>query len=672
MTRGALLSLGLALTLAGCDADTGPIDPGLTGSSVLRVDVTPEVDTIFVADTLRPTDQRQLSARIVGTDFQTITGGRVIWLTEDSSVAVVNEAGVVRQVNLGTVRIAASARVKGYATIVIARAAQRVTVTPRSDTIIVDDPIVRADSLRFVATAFDDSAKAVAGTRFVWTSLAPTVATVDSTGTVHAVAPGVAGLTASAISAAGSGTVTVLPVIKDIALTTPVTQVLASDTVIVKATARGYDDRAVAGRKFVWTTSDNTVATVDTSGRVITRSAGAVTISAASGFRTASITLTVLERDLVTVRAGGDFSCGTTVTGRLYCWGKGDLGQLATAGDSLCFDSFEAPSPVRFACSLSPKHDSTNTLSFKTISLGGNFACGITTDRSTYCWGSDTYGQIGNGSSPGGGTTPRLVTVRSERFDSISAGANHACALTAAGKAFCWGRDSTGQLGDARRVNSTTPIPIYPDTTFRSIAAGGFHTCAVTVAGRTFCWGANDRGQLGLGTLQSTDALTDTVLGGPYVSVSAGYKHTCGLRANGVAQCWGDNSSGQLGINSNVGFVTTPTTVASSSPLAYVVAGGDAVSSHTCALESSGAAYCWGSNQWRQSGSDALGVEFAPKLIPNQPAGNFTSISVGFRHACAFSASGKAWCWGSNVFGALGNGLQAAGRAQPQLVERPR
>ena len=682
MTRGVLVLLGLALTFAACDADTGPIDPRLNASNVFRVDVAPAVDTIFVADTLRESDQLQLSAQIIGIDRQPIVGGSVIWITEDSSVAVVSQTGVVRPVSLGTVRIAASARVKGYATVVVARAARRVAITPRTDTIIVDAPISRADSIRLVAKAVDDSGLVVVGTRFIWTSASPSVATVDSVGTVRAVAPGVTSVSASAISAVGSASVTVLPVLKDIGLSAPATTILALDTLLVTATARGYDDRPVAGRKFIWTTSDNAVATVDTAGRVIARRVGAVTITATSGFRTASIVLTVLARSLVSVRAGGDFSCGTTVNGRLYCWGKGDLGQLAAAGDSLCFDSFDLPSPQRLSCALSPKRDSGNVLAFRTLSLGGTFACGIALDSKAYCWGSDLYGQLGDGSTNAGGGAPRLVTVRSERFDSISTGANHACALTAAGKAFCWGRDSTGQLGDARRVNSTTPIPVYPDSTFRSISAGGFHTCAITVNAQAFCWGWNRRGQLGVGSIGGIIDFPATALpGGPYVSISAGYEHTCGLRADGTALCWGDNRRGQLGVSlsptDTVPF-PAPTQVLPVSPFARIVAGGFAGDStgrsHTCALDPAGVAWCWGDNYWKQSGSDNSSVTLLrqPTPIPGQPAGSFTSLSVGYRHACAMGAAGRAWCWGSNVFGALGNGFQAAGRSSPQAVEQPR
>jgi alpha-tubulin suppressor-like RCC1 family protein len=672
-----LFAFALILSLSACKEDVGPIPSGLDASRVLQVRVTPALDTLFVADTLRSTDVRLFNAEIIGTDRSRISGVKAIWVSEDSSVAVVDDDGVLHPRRFGTTRIYASAGVKGYATVVIAPATRRIVISPRVDTIFVDNPISRKDSLRLAASAFDDSSRLIAGTRFVWTSEAPSVATVDSAGIVRAVGVGSVSVTAVATSVSAAASVVVLPLLKDVAIVPPVTPVLAFDTVRLVATARAYDDSPVLGRKFVWSSSDSAIAIVDSTGRLVAKAAGIATITASTAFRSASFTLTVLDRNLVALQAGGDYSCGRTVSGRLYCWGRGSAGQLATSTDSLCFDSFDG-TPARVGCALSPKRDTTNSSSFKFLALGGAFGCGITIEQLAYCWGSDSHGQIGNGSSPGGGAKPQLVTVRGEQFVSISAGAAHACALTSSGKAYCWGRDSTGQLGDARRVNSTTPIPVYPEQSFRSISAGGFHTCAIRTDGQALCWGFNLRGQLGSGSAGGiVDSPSAAVPGGTYTSISAGYQHTCAIRSDGVTLCWGDNTSGQLGASSvpdSVLIVPTPTAVTTAIPFALVVAGGDAPYSNTCALDAVGVAYCWGDNSWKQSGSDNAAVVRVriPTIVPGQPAGNFTSLSIGFRHACAFGTQGGSWCWGSNVFGALGTGLQGAGRATPQTVERPR
>ncbi len=798
MRRNVSFSLALAaLMLTSCGDEAGPIDPALDPIAVLRVEVSPTVDTIFAADTIRLTDQLQLSATIVGR-VGPITSGRAIWISEDTTVATVSETGLVRPLRYGTVRIAASAAKVGYATIVVAPAVAGVAVTPGVDTILVRDPIVVGDTRRLVARATDASGVAVGGTRFEWRSSNNSVAVVDSTGTVRAIGLGSATITSSAptasllgsstivvaprvrtvqvtpvldtvfvddpivagdtvklnallrgemgdavantrivwtssnpgvavvdsvgrVSANGLGTVTitasssgvsgsgllvVAPQLKSIDVTSPVTAALALDTVQLVATGFDYQDRPVAGRTFAWQSSNPAVATVNATGRVTTVAPGVVTIRARDAFRSDSVSITVAERRLLAVEAGGDFSCGTTALGRLYCWGRGDVGQLATPSDSLCFD--ESVTQIDdstfvtqqlnppLGCSLAPKRSSGVPLVFRRVATGGNFGCGLSSERQIYCWGSDEFGQIGNGSAPGGGPVPRLATVSNVRFDSISVGGQHACALTAEGSAYCWGNDLLGQLGDRRNVNSTTPIPVFGGLAFRSISAGGLHTCGILTNGNAVCWGANSRGQLGIGTVSvSVDQPSAVVTGGSYVSISAGYAHTCALTSDNRAFCWGDNTRGQLGIGITAELAVSPTAVSGGLSFRHIAAGGylDTVAvllsdrdsldvdilsrgirAHSCGITTSGSAFCWGDNYWRQSGFNSIAGDrvLTPNAISSGASGGFRTISTGSRHSCAYGVNGEAWCWGSNVFGALGNELQAAGRSTPQLVVRPR
>ena len=123
-------------------------------------------------------------------------------------------------------------------------------------------------------------------------------------------------------------------------------------------------------------------------------------------------------------------------------------------------------------------------LSFTTISAGEAFGCGVGTDQMLYCWGSDEFGQIGNGQD-GAGATPSLATVKTHRFTTVSAGGAHACALNLAGTAYCWGNDASGQLGDNRNIHSTTPIPVVDTTlSFRTISASAAHRGTDHVTGQ--------------------------------------------------------------------------------------------------------------------------------------------------------------------------------------------
>jgi hypothetical protein len=304
-------------------------------------------------------------------------------------------------------------------------------------------------------------------------------------------------------------------------------------------------------------------------------------------------------------------------------------------------------------------------LSFTTISAGGGFGCGIATDQHLYCWGSDASGQIGNGAG-GAGETPSLATVKSERFTTVSAGTAHACALNLTGRAYCWGDDTDGQLGDNRTINSTTPIPVADSTLqFKAISAGDRHTCAVTVAGQAYCWGEGANGRLGNG---GADSEVPVLVSGShnFAAISAGGRHTCGVDTSGNLFCWGDNDDGQLGNGLQFIDATVPTLVQGGGGYTAVSAG----AAHTCGI-AGGQVRCFGLSDWGQlgDGNQALHTALVPVTVAGLQA---ASISVGASHSCALATDGRAWCWGSNRWGALGNEFQAAVRATPQLVARPR
>jgi alpha-tubulin suppressor-like RCC1 family protein len=312
-------------------------------------------------------------------------------------------------------------------------------------------------------------------------------------------------------------------------------------------------------------------------------------------------------------------------------------------------------------------------LSFTAISAGGNFACGITTDQLLYCWGDDVVGQIGNGGG-GGGKTPSAVTVKSERFTAISAGLNHACALNVTGRAYCWGSDLRGQLGDRRPevgpvpMHSTTPIPVIDSTLqFRSISAGDTHTCGVTFTGSAYCWGDGSAGKLGTGAVEDSSDVPLLVSGNvSFAAISAGKSHTCAVDTNGNVYCWGDNTFGQLGTGTSGGSQLSPVQVSGATGVSAISAGDD----HTCGI-AGGQVRCWGLSDFGQigDGTSTAHTVAAPVTVAGLQA---SSISAGQKHTCAMTTAGVAMCWGNNAWGALGNEFQAAIRATPQVVARPR
>ncbi len=195
--------------------------------------------------------------------------------------------------------------------------------------------------------------------------------------------------------------------------------------------------------------------------------------------------------------AGWSHICALSRAGRAYCWGANDAGQL---GDGTVTDR-SVPTPVK------------TSLRFTSISAGSAHTCGTTNANVVYCWGDNKYGQLGDGTQTAQ-STPVAVSVAvdggsgsggsggidGERFVSVSAGSVHTCAVTASHEAWCWGRNTYGQLGDGTEVSRSRPVEVSGAHEFTSVKAFGSHTCGTTTSEELFCWGYNLDGQLGDGT----------------------------------------------------------------------------------------------------------------------------------------------------------------------------
>lgn len=241
-------------------------------------------------------------------------------------------------------------------------------------------------------------------------------------------------------------------------------------------------------------------------------------------------------------------------------------------------------------------------------------------------------------------------------FTDVGAGYTHSCGLTAAGTAYCWGFNQSGQLGDESTTQRLTPVAVHMPAgkTFASIAVGGAHTCGLTAAGEAYCWGENNSyGQVGDGTLENK-VIPVAVQSGDvlFTSITAGGAHTCALTASGQAYCWGYNLNGQLGDNSTTNR-STPVQVAQPEGVTFnrITAGG----SHTCALTAANVAYCWGWDDFGQLGDGATVDQSAPVAVQVRGA-TFATLSAGGAHTCGKTPTGDSYCWGGNIHGELGDG----------------
>jgi alpha-tubulin suppressor-like RCC1 family protein len=144
------------------------------------------------------------------------------------------------------------------------------------------------------------------------------------------------------------------------------------------------------------------------------------------------------------------------------------------------------------------------------------------------------------------------------------AGDRHSCALTADGAAYCWGDNNAGQLGANPLVEPTraTPAPAAPGFAFVAIAAGLEHTCGLTGAGLAYCWGRNSSGELGDGTTVGSWSPVAVGGGHTFATISGGDRHTCGVTTSQIAYCWGSSQYGQTGSNGTGSFFNLPVKVA--------------------------------------------------------------------------------------------------------------
>lgn len=304
------------------------------------------------------------------------------------------------------------------------------------------------------------------------------------------------------------------------------------------------------------------------------------------------------------------------------------------------------------------------------ISASGDHTCAVMSGGGVKCWGSNWYGQLGNGlpmncrtlrRCPKTSGIPVDVVGLGNGVKAVSAGGYHSCALTSRGGVKCWGYNATGQLGNGvrpcpsldtcPRARSSTPVDVIGLASgVSAIAAGGFFTCALLTKGGVKCWGANFNGQLGNGSSEASSRPVDVIgLASGVSTIVAGGRYSCAVTTGGGVKCWGSSLRSIAGLGSGV--------------MSIAVGAGatDVASVHLCALTSEGGVKCWGSNGAGQLGNGSKTDSQAPVDVVGLRSGA-RAIAVGSTYSCALTSSGGVKCWGSNYFGELGNGSQTESR----------
>ena len=254
--------------------------------------------------------------------------------------------------------------------------------------------------------------------------------------------------------------------------------------------------------------------------------------------------------DALQVTAGAYHTCARLPSGAMECWGRNDEGAL---GDGTTMDR-TTPVPV------SGMVDATQA------SAGEYHTCALRSGGGVDCWGRNDYGQVGDTTTTDR-SAPVSVVGLSGTVVEIEGGGFHTCVRYASGTVECWGRNTHGQVGDGTTTSPRlSPVPVTGLSGVVELAAGQLHTCALLATGGVACWGDNGAGQLGDGT--NTDRSSPVAVSGITNAValgSAGY-HNCATLATGDLACWGENWGGQLGDGTTSPQSTPVTWTPGSSP----------------------------------------------------------------------------------------------------------
>ena len=369
----------------------------------------------------------------------------------------------------------------------------------------------------------------------------------------------------------------------------------------------------------------------------------------------------------VQVAAGGRHACALRTGGTVWCWG---LNASFQVGDGTVV---QRATPVQVAGPFGTGADGGTAVA---VAAGADHTCALARGGSLWCWGLNASGQAGS-TSVGNITFPALVQgVKDLPVMQVAAGQAHTCVLLFDRTVRCWGSDASGQLGDGTAGGSTSaPVTPVGLSDVISISAGADHTCAVRSDGTARCWGSNAGGLLGRGTAGGQSATPGPVvqLAGA-TSIHAGDVHTCATLPAGAVRCWG--SSLQLGDGSTSGGSSSvPVTVQRVDIGGTVPATGiqslSAGGFHTCGVSREGLidlGLCWGSNFSGQLGSGVSLVPGYPQLVT--VIDRVRQIAGGRDSTCAVAEQGSAWCWGDNSQGQLGRGTTSPfGTANPTPVE---
>ncbi|PST47864.1 hypothetical protein COO72_10925 [Bifidobacterium callitrichos] len=350
------------------------------------------------------------------------------------------------------------------------------------------------------------------------------------------------------------------------------------------------------------------------------------------------------------ISAGENHSLAIDAEGNAWAWGNNQYGQLGNNSTN------QSNVPV--------KVKAPDGVKFTQVSAGNEYSLAVGDDGNTYAWGSNFYGQLGNGRTPDNiaHPTPEMIKTPTEgiHFTQVSAGGFHSLAMGDDGNTYAWGYNSYGQLGYGSietKISTPKKMDMPANVQFTQVSAGGEYSLAIGNDGNVYAWGSNINGHLGDGSTADYDAHPTPVQvkmpeGVHFTQVSAGDYHSLAVGDDDNTYAWGWNFYGELGDGSTTDS-SVPVMVKASEGVHFTQV--SASGHHSLAIGSDGNTYAWGYNQFGQLGGDLAGERHVPVKVKMPDGVTFTQVSAGYNYSLAIGDDGNTYAWGANGYGQLGN-----------------
>ena len=368
--------------------------------------------------------------------------------------------------------------------------------------------------------------------------------------------------------------------------------------------------------------------------------------------------------------SGNNLACAIGEDRKIYCWGSnaaGATGQGTTTGDTT------SPSEIVLSGTTQDR--------FLQVAGYEDTFCGLGVDHKAYCWGAGPFGQLGHGVNVANVSNPVEVLPGASDgyFKSVHPADQEAtCALGLDQKAYCWGADDRGLLGDGGASGGDVSIPVAVvdgegPGVYKALRAGARHMCAIGIDDKGYCWGGGFYGRLGDGGTSNQDEPQEVHAGdspGTFKQISAGNGHSCGIGTDDKLYCWGRQFNGRLGNGTGVDAnITTPIQVSlGEGPATYKFV--SSANEHSCAIGTDDKAYCWGKNRDGQIGNGSTSDQFVPGQVHNgESTGSFKRIFTGDdEFTCAIGVDDGVYCWGDQTNGRTGDGNTSGDQTDPEEI----